>query len=87
MSNALSLVSGNINSLSAFIEKLGFKLYGSFNETEPSEVPIQHDIYTCIKGKYSGDVIDVYYNYNTGQIHHKEVSSQFKGSEPMFSFN
>lgn len=80
-------VSGNINSLATFISKSGFELYGSFNEDSAGdEIKVQHDTYTCNKGKFSGDVIDVYYNYHTGQVHHKEVCSQFTGSQPVFSF-
>lgn len=83
----INQVSGNINSLADFISKLGFNLYGSFNEDSAGdEVRMQHDTYTCTKGKYSGDVIDVYYNYNTGQIHHKEVCSQFVGHSSVFNF-
>lgn len=83
----INLVSGNLKSLAPFIEKLGFQLYGSFNEdTDQDEVDIQHETYTCTRGKYNGDVIDVYYDYNTGKIFHKEICSQFRGVAPVLSF-
>ena len=60
--------------------KAGFTEYGSFNEGE-----LQHDILTCTKGKYSGEVIDIYYFYETGKVTSALVSTQFKGQEPMFN--
>jgi hypothetical protein len=61
--------------------KAGFEIYGSFNEGE------QHEILTCTKGKYSGEVIDIYYNWLSGQVSKVEYSTQFKGQEPTFKFN
>lgn len=59
----------------------GFELYGSFNEG------LQHDIFTCLKGKYDGEVIDIYWDYNTGEIKSIDYSTQTKGQKPMFTFN
>lgn len=49
----------NINSLIVQATKAGFDSYGSFNEGD-----YQHEILTCIKGKYSGEVVDIYYNFD-----------------------
>ena len=72
----------NINTLTHTALKPGFENYGSFNEGE-----LQHDILTCTKGKYSGEVIDLYYDYYTGEVSNIEYSTQFKGQLPTFKFN
>lgn len=61
--------------------KAGFEVYGSFNEG------LQHEILTCTKGEYSGEVIDLYWDYKTGKVHTIDYSSQFKGQSPKFKFN
>jgi len=71
----------NINDFIATAAKSGFESYGSFNEGD-----LQHDILTCTKGKYDGEVIDLYYNYHTGEVSNIEYSSQFKGQQPAFKF-
>jgi len=71
----------NINQLIATAAKSGFEPYGSFNEGEN-----QHDILTCIKGKYSGEVIDIYSDYQSGNVNKIEYSTQFKGQDPAFKF-
>lgn len=62
--------------------KAKFETYGSFNEGDE-----QHDILTCTKGKYDGEVIDIYYNYYTGEVNRTEISTQFKGQTATFQFN
>lgn len=74
-------VPGNINEVSAILQKSGFSEYGSFNEGE-----FQHDTYTCTKGKFDGDVVDVYWNWHSGKVIRVEVSSQFKANKPLFKF-
>jgi hypothetical protein len=71
----------NVNQLIATAAKSGFEVYGSFNEGE-----LQHEILTCTKGKFDGEVIDLYYDYNTGDVAKVEYSTQFKGQQPTFSF-
>ena len=61
--------------------KFGFEQYGSFNEGE-----LQHDILTCTKGKFDGEVIDIYYNYKNGLVNKIEYSTQFIGQEANFKF-
>jgi len=72
----------NINQLLAVASKNGFNSYGSFNEGE-----LQHDTLTCLKGRYNGEVIDIYYDYNTGSVTSVEYSTQFKGQESTFRFD
>jgi len=64
--------SENINDILQKTSKAGFEEYGSFNEGE-----YQHDILTCIKGDYDGEVIDIYYNYQNGAVKKIEYSCQF----------
>lgn len=72
----------NINQLIQVANRNGFESYGNFNEGD-----VQHEILTCTKGKYSGEVIDIYYNFYSGSVSKVEISTQFKGQEPKFSFN
>lgn len=60
--------------------KAGFEGYASFNEG------LQHEILTCTKGEYDGEVIDIYWVYDTGEVHTIDYSTQFKGQEPKFRF-
>jgi hypothetical protein len=47
---------------------------------------ITQDIYTCTKGKFSGEVVDIYYNYVNDEVYEIAYSSQFNtgefGTEP-----
>lgn len=69
-----------INILSKIAEDNGFELYGSFNEG------LQHDIWTCLKGKYDGEVIDIYWNYKTGEVHTVDYSCQLPNQKSTFTF-
>jgi len=69
----------NINTIVAKAGRNGFESYGSFNEDGE-----QHEIFTCIKGKYEGEVIDVYYNWHTGEVRKFEISCQRKGDVATF---
>lgn len=73
----------NINQLIALAAKSGFDTYGSFKEED-----FQHDILTCTKGKYDGQVIDLYYDYYTGNVAKVEYSTQFRVDviQPVFCF-
>ena len=72
------MTQATINQILPKLIKAGFESYGSFNEG------LQHEIFTCTKGKYSGEVVDVYYNYKTGLIHSIEYTCQFKNQIPTF---
>ena len=60
--------------------KSGFDIYGSFNEG------LQHEILTCTKGKYNGEVLDIYWDYKTGLVHTVDYSTQFIGQLSTFKF-
>lgn len=71
-----------INQLIGIASQAGFEQYGSFNEVE-----LQHEILTCTRGDYSGEVIDIYYDWESGRLNRIEYSAQFKGQEPKFRFS
>ncbi len=71
----------SVQSLLNLAAKAGFEVYGSFNEG------LQHEILTCTKGKYSGETIDIYWDYKTGAVHTIDHATQFRGQVPMFKFN
>lgn len=71
----------HVNSLVSLAERSGFESYGSFNEGD-----CQHDILTCLRGKFDGEVIDIWYNYHTGIASKVEVSCQFSGQVAQFKF-
>lgn len=70
----------NIQDLLNLAAKAGFDSYASFNEG------LQHDILLCNKGEYDGEVIDIYWNWETGKIHTIDHSCQFKGQTPKIKF-
>jgi len=65
------------------LESAGFELYLSGKALGNPD--IEHEIFTCKKGKYSGEVIDLFYNYYTGEIVRIEYSTQFADQMPTFS--
>lgn len=74
----------NINQLTAISAKAGFTWYGCyFTDLWGAN---QHETHTCTKGKYSGEVIDIYYDMLSGDVKRIEYSTQFKGQEPTFKF-
>ena len=42
---------------------------------------ITQDIYTCTKGKFNGEVVDIYYNYVSDEVYELAFSSQFDNGE------
>jgi hypothetical protein len=67
----------NVQKLINLILPLGFDEYGSFNEGE-----MQHDIFTCLKGKYDGEVVDIYWDYSSGEVIKVEQSTQRFNQSP-----
>lgn len=64
----------SITEIAGKLLKDGFQHYGSFNEGK-----LQHDTYTCTNGGVNcGQVVDVYHDWNTGQVSKIESCSQFK---------
>lgn len=74
------MTNAKIQDLLNVAAKSGFQNYASFNEG------LQHEILTCTKGKYDGEVLDIYWDYNTGLVHTVDYSTQFKGQQPTFKF-
>ena len=75
-----AMTTKTINELLSIARKAGFEDYASFNEG------LQHEILTCTKGKYSGEVLDIYWDYKTGKVHTIDYSTQFKNQSPTFRF-
>lgn len=71
-----------VNQLAALVSKAGFESYGNFRTDEPA---IQCEIFTCTKGKYCGENIEVLYNYNTGTITNISQYCQFPVNHPHYS--
>jgi hypothetical protein len=73
----------NFNTLMSEAQKSGFEVYSSYAMPDSS---INLDIFTCRKGKYDGEVIDIYYNWKTGEVTQVLYSTQFKNQLPTFKF-
>lgn len=68
----------------------GFDCYSSFLDIDDNEIEIQ--TLTCTEGQFSGEVIEIHYNYYTGNIKAISIYSQFPVNhphyhKPRFSFN
>jgi len=67
----------NFQTLISLLEGKGFDLYLSTKSLQYDEKNIVHDIYTCTNGAFSGEVVDVHYDFKNDDIKQIEVSSQF----------
>lgn len=67
----------NYQLLSTLLENKGFELYLSTKSLEHQESNILHDIFTCTKGIFNGEVVDVHYNIGNDEVKQISVSSQF----------
>lgn len=72
----------NINQLIATATKSGFESYGNFR-TEDND--IQCEILTCMKGEFSGENIELNYQYNTGEVVKIDQYCQFQVNHPHYS--
>lgn len=64
----------------------GFNHYSDFAHPDKVEYPrINIFTLTCTEGEHNGDVVDVWYNYDTGEIKHVSIYSQFPNTKPTFS--
>lgn len=64
----------------------GFEYYSDFAHPDRIEHQMTNILtLICIKGKYNGDVIDVWYKYDTGEVIHTSVYSQFHNTKPTFT--
>lgn len=73
----------NVNQLTALANKSGFEWYGCY--ATDLWGANQHEVWTCTKGKYSGEVLDIYYDMLSGDVNHTEVASQFPANHPHYS--
>lgn len=68
--------------------KAGFESYSDVSH--PDRVEFQNvniSTLTCKKGKYNGEVVEIWYNYYTGVVVYSSVYSQFKDESPKFIIN
>lgn len=67
----------NLQTLATLLDNKGFELYLSTKSLQYDSANILHDIYTCTNGAFSGEVVDIHYNFENDEIKQIEVSSQF----------
>jgi hypothetical protein len=67
----------NYQLISNLLENKGFELYLSTKSLNHEEPNILQDIFTCTKGMFNGEVVDVYYDITNNEIKQISVSSQF----------
>lgn len=72
----------NVNQLIAQALKAGFNSYGNFR-TDDDE--IQCETLTCIDGQFSGEVLEINYNYSSGEVVKVNHFSQFPVNHPHYS--
>ena len=70
--------------LDAVAAKSGFESYSDFRHEDTPQWRVE--TLTCTKGKYSGEVLDITYEDNTGIVVDVKYSTQFKGQKPTFKF-
>jgi hypothetical protein len=64
----------------------GFEQYSDCQHPDTFEYPGANClIMTCMKGKFDGEVLDVVYDWHTGQIISKSIYSQFSGIKANFN--
>lgn len=71
-----------MNTLNTIISEAtaaGFLSYGNFRTEDDN---IQCETLTCTEGDYSGEVIDIYYDYYTGNVTRVDHYSQFPVNHP-----
>ena len=70
--------------ISRKLESANFDLYLSTSDN-PDSPEIMHEIFTCLSGRYDGEVVDLFFNWFTGDVVNIEYSAQFQGQQPKFS--
>jgi len=68
----------NFSDLFYILDENKFDLYLSTQSLEHEDAAIMHDIYTCNSGEYKGEIVDIFYNFDTDQVIKIEYSNQFK---------
>lgn len=77
----------NINQIIQQLENKGFENYGDFAHPDRIEYKgINQAYFTCTSGEFNGDVAEIWYNYQTGEIVNKLTYSQFHRCEPKLKF-
>lgn len=63
----------------------GFEFYTDLLHPDKVEYPYVSILtLTCTKGKYSGEVIEAWYDTRNGIVLHAEVYTQFKGDKAKY---
>lgn len=77
----------NINQIVQYLEKKGFENYGDFRHPDYIEYKEINQLYmTCMKGEYDGDVAEIWYKWENGEIVNKTTYSQFHNCQPKLKF-
>lgn len=71
-----------INDLIRQATKAGFESYGNYRTEEDH---IQYESMTCTKGEFDGEVIEIHYEYNSGEVTRVEQYCQFPENHPHHS--
>jgi hypothetical protein len=77
MKNATLSLKKSINEVAQVLESKGFDCYLSTKSLKHDSRNVFHDVYTCTKGAFDGEVVDIHYDFNNGIIHDLSCSSQF----------
>jgi hypothetical protein len=75
----------NFSDLFYILDENKFDLYLSTQSLYHEDAAVMHDIYTCTAGKYNGDIIDIFYNYDNNQVIQIDYSNQ-NGKPCKFKF-
>ena len=77
----------NIATLSKQAYASGFEDYSNCAHPDKVEYPNTNiATFTCTKEKYNGEVIDIWYDYLSGDVSYTSIYSQFKGVTANFKF-
>lgn len=83
----MKAVTNQINQITSDLKSKGFQEYGDFSHPDRIEYKDINQFYmTCLKGKYEGDVAEIWYNFKTGEVVKKITYSQFHRCEPKLKF-
>ena len=67
--------------------KVGFEFYSDLLHPDKIEYPNRSELtLVCIKGKHSGEVIEIHYDVRNGPILSTNVYCQFPNQQPTFFF-
>lgn len=76
-----------INQIISDLEIKGFINYGDFAHSDKIEYKNINQMYmVCLNGNYNGDVVEIWYNFENGEIVKKIAYSQFYNCESKLKF-